>query len=146
MSEENQKKVQEKLMLYQILQNQLEELTSQGSLLEQRVSELDSTENALREMKTADTDAEALIPMGAGCYAHGSVREKNKFIVEIGAGIMANKSLEEAVAIIEGRKKEIKDLASKLNREIENLNRMFTQTAMELQQLSAENQEKIKVD
>jgi prefoldin alpha subunit len=136
--DKKQKGIQEKVLVYQILQNQLEEFTKQGTVLETRLNELDMTENSLREMKSVRTDSETLFSLGGGCYGHGKLMEKNKFLVDIGAGIMANKTLPEALALIGARKKEIENVTKKLQVEMEKVANSMNQIGIELQKLNEE--------
>lgn len=138
MVDKNQKDVQEKVLVYQILQNQLEEFAKQATVLETRLNELDMTENSLREMKSVRTDSETLFSLGGGCYGHGKLLDKNKFMVEIGAGIMANKTLPEALTIIGARKNEIENVTRKLQVEMEKIANSMNQIGIDLQKLNEE--------
>ena len=64
--------------------------------------------------------------------------DKNKFMVEIGAGIMANKTLPEALALIGARKKEMENVTKKLQVEMEKIANSMNQIGIELQKLNAE--------
>jgi prefoldin alpha subunit len=134
--DEKQKEVQEKVLVYQILQNQLEEFTKQATVLETRLNELEITENSLKEMKGVKEDSETMFHIGSGCYGHGKLLDKNKFMIEIGAGIMANKPLPEALSVIEARKKEVENVKKKLELEMEKIGNSMNQIGVELQQLS----------
>ena len=136
MVEKKQKEIQEKVLVYQILQNQLEEFTKQATALETRLGELDVTTNALNEMKEVKPDSETLFHIGGGCYGHGKLSDNNKYLIEVGAGIMANKTLPDAVAIIDERKQEIEKIKDKLVEEIEKIGEGMNQIGMELQKLN----------
>ena len=138
MVDKKQKDVQEKVLVYQILQNQLEEFTKQATVLETRLNELEMTENSLREMKSVRTDSETLFSLGGGCYGHGKLLDKNKFMVDIGAGIMANKTLPEALALIGARKNEIENVTKKLQVEMEKVANSMNQIGIDLQKLNEE--------
>ena len=142
MVDKKQKNLQEKVLVYQILQNQLEEFTKQATVLETRLNELEMTENSLKEMKSAQTDSETLFSLGGGCYGHGKLLDKNRFMVEVGAGIMANKTLPEALAVIGARKKEVEDVTKKLQKEMEKVADSMNQIGLDLQKLNAEAQGK----
>jgi prefoldin alpha subunit len=136
MVDKKQKEIQEKVLVYQILQNQLEEFTKQATVLETRLGELEVTTNALKEMKSVKPDSETLFHVGGGCYGHGKLLDRNKFLVEIGAGIMANKTLPDAVAVIDERKREIENIRNKLVIEIEKIGEGMNQIGLELQRLN----------
>ncbi len=133
MKNEKQKEIQEKVLLYQILQNQLEEFGKQGVALENRLNELETTTNALGEIKKVGKEPDTLVPLGGGCFSHGKITEKDKFIVEVGAGIMIEKSLPEALAVIEERKEEVENVKTKLQEEMQKLSNSMNQITIELQ-------------
>lgn len=136
MVEKKQKEIQEKVLVYQILQNQLEEFTKQATALETRLGELELTTHALNEMKGVKPDSETLFHIGGGCYGHGKLLDKNKYLIEVGAGIMANKTLPDAIAIIDERKKEVEGIKDKLVAEIEKIGEGMNQIGLELQKLN----------
>ena len=136
MVDKKQKEIQEKVLVYQILQNQLEEFTKQATALEARLGELEVTTSALNEMKEVKPDSETLFHIGGGCYGHGKLMDNNKYLVEVGAGIMANKTLPDAIAIIDARKKEVGKIKDKLVEEIEKIGEGMNQIGMELQKLN----------
>ncbi len=136
MVDKKQKEIQEKVLIYQILQNQLEEFTRQATALETRLGELEVTTNALKEMKGIKQDSDTLFHIGGGCYGHGKLMDNNKYLVEVGAGIMANKTLPETIAIIDERKKEVDSIKDKLVAEIEKIGDHMNQIGLELQKIN----------
>ncbi|MBN2330353.1 MAG: prefoldin subunit alpha [Candidatus Aenigmarchaeota archaeon] len=138
MVDKKQKEMQEKVLVYQILQNQLEEFTQQATAIETRLAELELTTHALKEMKGVEPDSETLFHMGGGCYGHGKLTDRSKFLIEVGAGIMANKTLPDAIAIIDERKNEVEKIKDKLLAEIEKIGDGMNQIGLELQKLNRE--------
>ena len=142
MADEKQKEVQEKVLVYQILQNQLEEFTNQSAVLETRLGELEITENALNEIKNTKEESETMFHIGSGCYGHGKLLDKDRFMIEIGADIMADKTLQEASLIIESRKKDIENVHAKLQQEMEKIANSMNYLVAELQKLSKGREDK----
>jgi len=136
MIQDNQKAVQEKVMVYQILQNQLEEFLKQAEILESRMAEFEMTDAALQEMKSVGAGSELLVPLGAGCYGYGTLREKDSFMVEIGSGIVARRSHADALSMIGEKKKEIENVGEKLRAEMEKLGAAMNQIGADIQKLS----------
>jgi prefoldin alpha subunit len=141
MTDEQQKAGQEKAMLYQILQAQMEELTKQGGMIESRMIELEAAENSLKEMNGAKVDSDILIPLGAGCYGYGKLTNKDKFMVEIGTGLVKEQSLKGAIAVIENKRKEVDDAAKKLNMEMERMRSAMDRIGLELQEMASKEQQ-----
>ncbi len=136
MADAKQKEIQEKVLVYQILQNQLEQFTKQATIIETSLSELEMTKGTLSEMKSVKQESDTLFHIGSGCYGHGKLLDQSKFLIEIGAGIMANKTLPEALSIMDARKKEIEKVRSSLHAEMEKVSNSMNQIGLELQKLN----------
>lgn len=137
MADEKQKAAQEKALMYQILQAQLQELTNQTGALEARMMELEAAEHTLREVNGAKEGSEMLLPLGGGCYGHGTLTNKDKFMVEIGAGLVKEQSLKDAIANINGKKNDVENVGKKLKTEIDNIMGSMDRIGLELQEFSA---------
>ncbi len=142
MTDEKQKAAQEKAMMYQIMQAQLQELSNQSDALEARMAELEAAENTLKEVNDSKEGSEMLLPLGGGCYGHGILSDKKKFMVEIGAGFTAERTLSEAMNIIKNKKIEVEDVGKKLKTEIEHIAGSMNNIGMELQQMQMAEQQK----
>ena len=137
MADEKQKAAQEKALMYQILQAQLQELTNQTGALEARMMELEAAENALKEVNETREGSDMLLPLGGGCYGHGTLTNKDKFMVEIGAGLVKEQSLKDAIANINGKKNDVENVGKKLKTEIDNIMGSMDRIGLELQEFSA---------
>ena len=122
-----EQEVQEKLLLYQLLQKQVEEIRQQSLLLERKFVEFETTKSAIEDIEKLKKDNEILIPLGSGCYAHGSTAESDSFLVEIGQS-MIKKSSKEAINFLEEKKREIEqtsiNLQTELTRVVEQINKL----------------------
>ena len=124
----DKKELQEKAMVYQILQNRLESMAKQRDLLLQRIVEINSTIESIKELKKGKD--EILFPLGSNSYTFGKMTS-NKMIVEIGAGVALEKTPEEAEKILEDRMKEVESV-------IKNVQDQMVQTANRLEILAPE--------
>jgi prefoldin alpha subunit len=138
MAEDQQREMQEKVLVYQILQNQMEELSKQAALLEAKVNELGVTEAALDEIKGVKEGSETLVPLGAGVYGHGRLVEKDKVMVDVGAGIVAKKTINETLSVVRGRMEETEAVGKKLQGEIDKITEYMNQTLADIQKLGEE--------
>jgi len=118
---------QGKIIMYQLLQAELEELRKQAILVENRMLDLETTEHALNEIRNFKGDNETLIPLGSGCYAHGNLLGSN-IILDIGAGVMVKRNINSAKTFLEERRKEIenagKNLQTQMNGVVKNINEL----------------------
>jgi prefoldin alpha subunit len=142
MADKQQKQVQEKALLYQIMNAQLEQLSKQAELLESRMLELETAQEALRELNAAEEGSDVLIPIGGGCYGYGKLTRKDAFMVEIGAGIVKEQTLKDAMSSVEDRKKEVEDVDGKLRTEAEGIRSAMERIGLEFQEMTEKEQKK----
>lgn len=126
------RRLQEKALMYQLLNAQLEELSSQFLHLNDRMLELEAAKNALGEMGKVKEGSDMLVPIGAGCYGFGKLGKKGSFMVEIGAGLLEEKPLSGALCAVEERKKEIGNLQERVKAELEGMRMKMDQIGLEL--------------
>ncbi|RLI97754.1 MAG: prefoldin subunit alpha, partial [Candidatus Aenigmatarchaeota archaeon] len=111
--------LQQKLVVYQLMQRRLEELQQQAMLIERKYKELETTKQTLGDMKKLKKTDEVFFPLGNGVYAKGNVSNDKKLFVELGAGLVTNKTPETATKFIEGKEKEMEKSAKEVQTEIE---------------------------
>jgi prefoldin alpha subunit len=136
-----QQNLQEKLMLFQLMERQLDAMRQQGALLEQRIVEIDTSLTALEEIARLKDDNEALIPIGSGLFARARITSK-KIMTELGARVMKDKSVKEAGSFLEERKKEIEKVEKNVQKEMAEISRSLQRMAPELQRMSDELQKR----
>lgn len=129
----SEKELQEKLMVYRIIESRLDALIKQRDLFFQKIVELHNTLGSIDEI--AKSKEEILFPLGGEAYSFGKVVDKNKIIVEIGAGIALEKNFEEAKEIINGRKTDIEAAVKEIQQEVENYSNSLSVLTPELQNL-----------
>lgn len=135
--QEKEQELQQKLLLYQLLQAQLEELKKQAALLQARFIEIESTRLAVEDVKKVKENNELLIPLGSGMYVNGKML-KGDLLVDIGAGIMTKKPAAEADTLLETKKKEIESLSENLQKEMMAVIAKINEIGEELQKSLAE--------
>jgi len=135
------KELQEKFMLYQLLNQRLEQIKQHASIVQQKMIEFDITQQALGDLKNAKAESEMLIPLGSGIYSCGKSGPQEKFLVDIGAGVMAKKTAADADKILEKRKKEIEDAVQALQMEANAITEKLNEIVPELQKAVQENQQ-----
>ena len=132
---------QGKIIMYQMLQAEFEELKKQNLMVENRLMDLETTVQAIDEVKGFKKDNESLIPLGSGVYAHSMVRG-NDILLDIGAGIMVGRSLSAAQAFLEGRKKEIEEVGKRIGMQSEEVANNINKLTPEVQKIVMESQKR----
>ncbi len=129
----SQQEMQEKLVLYQLLQQHLETLKQQAVLLQNRFMELEVTKQAVDDIKKIKQVNDTLIPLGSGVYVHGKINDIKKVLVDVGAGVMMNKDIDASLAVIEDKRAEVEKLLESLQGEVNEVVQKINQIGAQLQ-------------
>jgi prefoldin alpha subunit len=136
-----QEAMQEKVILYQILQKHMESLGQNASLLERRYEELEMTRQALEDINKLKEKNDILVPVGSGFFARGKISDSQSMLADMGAGVFMDKDPASSKSLLEDRKKEIEKLADELQHEMNEVSSRINSLAMELEQASHQEQE-----
>ncbi len=137
---QNQEELQQKFMLYQLLNQRIEEIKNQLNAVQQRMMELETTNQAVVDIGEIKKDTEVLIPLGSGLYTYGKASVADKLLVDIGAGVMVKKPAADAKQSIEDKKKEIEDFSERLQKEAVAIVNKMNELGEELQKAVADSQ------
>ncbi len=139
--EEKQEAMQEKAILYQILQKHLEGLTQNAVMIERRYEEMEAARMAMEDISRLKENNEVLIPLGSGFFTYGKIADSRKMLAELGAGIFMDKDIESSRQLLEERRKEMEKLAQEMQTEMSEVSSRLNELAMELEGLSQEQRE-----
>jgi prefoldin alpha subunit len=131
-NDEKQQKIQEKVMQFQTLQQNIEGIKLRLKEAIKSYEEMDASKRTLDEMKTVKK-SKTLIQIGAGNFVEGSIETPENVIVSIGGGAAVQKPLKEAIALMDKRLRD----AQKVLTEIAMQEQVMQ---MELQKLQVEAQ------
>ncbi|MFA6048506.1 MAG: prefoldin subunit alpha [Candidatus Micrarchaeia archaeon] len=107
------------LQYYQSQAQEMEKQLSQvGALLQENEASL-----AALDAIIASGNAETLSPIGTGVFVKMKISDSKKFLVDIGGRIIAEKTAEEARAVLEARKKNAEGMMQKLEKNFEEIAR-----------------------
>lgn len=126
---------QQLAIIYQLLQQRLQELSQQASLLERTFFEVESTREGLKSL-TQISKGEVLIPMGNGCYIQGrGIPEKTgkKLLVNVGSNIVLEKNPTEANSFLQKRADDIQKALNNTVQEMRKVSEQMNTIAQNLQ-------------
>lgn len=101
-------------------QGQLDVLNQQRETVKASLSELRSAEETLNSIEEKE-GTETFVPIGAGSFIITELKDTDKVIVGLGAGTAVKKDINEAKEDISSQKKELEDLMTKMNGDIQKL-------------------------
>ncbi len=133
-------KVQEKLVILQQLQAEAEVIQRKIVELEIIDSQLEKTIESLEFFNSLDGSVEALMNLGGGVFAYVDVKNAKKMLVDVGAGIVVEKEVSEAIEFLKKKREIIQQNVSSL----EQLLQQIAERARIIQQELAELEKKAK--
>jgi len=130
----DEKEVQNKIVMFQLLQQHVEQLRQQAQILERQALEAELTSQALENFTQLKEDTEILLPFGSGMYAPGKSAKVETVLTDVGSNIVVKKSVEDSKKTIDKRKKELEDTGKKMQDDLQ-------ETLLKIQMIAAEIQE-----
>lgn len=87
----------------QVLQSYLEELRTRYQVLLATISDMESVKLAITELSRVEHGHEVLVDLGGGVLTKAAIVDNSKVFVNVGSGVLVDKSLEDAIKIIDQR-------------------------------------------
>ena len=140
----SEQEIQRKYMQLQLLKQQLTALLEEKQVIDEKVSELLTTSNALNELGKIKEKEEIWSPLGSGAFVRSDIKDKEKVLVSIGSDIAIKETRTNAIEILQERLKEIIEVDKELSSEIEKFNTQITKLEPEIQQLIQKEQKSQK--
>ena len=91
------------LALLEMYKEQIESLTNQSQIIQAMIEEYNRTKITLDKISNVEDGTEVLLSVGGGAFVNANVKDTKKVVYNIGADIMVEKTLEEAVKSIDER-------------------------------------------
>ncbi|MEM1535863.1 MAG: prefoldin subunit alpha [Candidatus Pacearchaeota archaeon] len=126
-----QKKLEQKILEFNALELQFNELEQYRAFVEKQIAELKILENSLEKLKEIKQDTEMFSPISQDVFLSSKLKENKKVLVNIGAKVFVKKTIEEA-------KESFRVKIEKLERLYEELTKKIEETASKLLQLEEE--------
>lgn len=136
----DRKELQDKIVGYRILEARLDSLVKQRDTLAHKLVEIQTTISSIDEIEKSSEDI--LFPIGSEAYTFGKVVDKKKMIVEIGANVALEKTIEESRGILKKRMEEIEKLIADLQKDVVKVSVSLEDLGYEIQTMTEELQEK----
>ncbi|MBI2542755.1 MAG: prefoldin subunit alpha [Candidatus Aenigmarchaeota archaeon] len=134
----DEKGLQEKMIVYRTLESRLEALMKQREFINSKLMEIISTIVSIDEIEKNKDGA--LFRLGGEAYVEGKMNNKKNILVEIGAGVILEKSIKESKEILNERKIELENTFKELQNNITQLSTVLNQLGPEINELIQESQ------
>ena len=127
----NEQKLQEKYMEFQMLQQQMEQVSKYLEELDGKVHEFMQTRTNLKKMAEMPL-SEAFVSLAPGIFAQAEMKENQKFIVNVGANVLVEKSVPQISEMLDRQIKEISQVQIQMDQNLQSLNTRINELVKEL--------------
>lgn len=131
---EDQQKLEELVNQLNMYKQQSEMLQQQVEAVQASIAEVKILENTLDDIKDKDT-IETLVPVGAGSFMNAEIKNQDKIIMSVGAGVAIAKNFDEAKVTTAEQKKELEDSLDKLFENLQKITDIVAQLSPQAEQL-----------
>jgi prefoldin alpha subunit len=130
--------------MYQIEQykEQLNQLDMQSQYLQAALMDYNKAKLTLDQLKKTDKEVEMLMPIGGGTFIDASAKQSSKVLVDIGSGLVAEKTYDDAIGKIDERVKNLEKTQEKLATMIEQIQTEAADVSAKAQKIMSEQEKK----
>ena len=133
---EDQQKMNELINEINAYNQQADLIRQQIELIQASIGEVDALSNTLDDLK-GEKSVEAFVPVGAGSFIKGELKDTDEIIISIGAGYAIKKDAEGAKKIIAGQKKDLEDSLDKMLANLQQVTDILANLQGQAQQIQA---------
>ena len=116
---EREKEIREKYLALQQLQAESEIIQRKIIELELAHSQLEKTIESLEYFNSIDGNVDALMNLGGGVFAYVNISNVKKLLVDVGAGVMVEKDVKEAIEFLKKKKEDIEQAMAQLEQALQ---------------------------
>ncbi len=133
---EDQQRLNSLLNEINAYRQQAELIQQQIELIQASIAEVDALTNTLNDIEGQDS-VEAFVPVGAGSFVKGELKDTDEIIVSIGAGLAVKKDADGAREIIAGQKEDLKDSLDKMLANLQQVSDIVGSLQAQAEQIAA---------
>ncbi len=133
---EDQHRLNELINEINAYNQQAELVRQQIELIQASIAEVDALSNTLDDLN-GEKSVEAFVPVGAGSFIKGELKDTDEIIISIGAGYAIKKDAEGAKVIIAGQKKDLEDSMDKMLANLQQITDILANLQGQAQQIQA---------
>lgn len=138
--EETRRKFQEEIVRIRNMEEQMKTAQHQLGLFNNAMLEISNTKSALNMIKSMEKDTPSLLPIGAGMFATGTLSKKDVVLTDVGAGIVIEKKIEDAIKLLEEREENVKKNISLFQQSMTGIEKEYGQASARARKLAEQAQ------
>ena len=134
-----EKTITQNLTLIEYYKEQLNSLDMQLQISQAALNDYTKAKLTLENLSKSTKEDDILIPIGGGTFIKGNLTENNKILTDIGAGIVTEKPLKDALAKVDERIKLMQDNRDKLINLAQKIQTEAAELSQKTQELMQQN-------
>ncbi len=128
------KKAKEKVVEFQLLQQQFEQLQKYAEEIEMKLLEFHKTKESLQEVGAIKSGSEMFLPLAQGIFAKGKIEDPSTLLVNVGADIAVTKTVPQITELIDRQISELAEVKEKLDANMLKLTQRLNELLEEAQE------------
>ena len=129
----DEQELQQKYFELQMLEQQLKALQNQIFKMDEQLVEIRLAIENVEELKATQKGKEILVPLTQGIFIKSELKDNEKLIVNVGANITVEKTIEETKDLLKKQHVEISKYKEELESTMQNLEDEFTKLASQIE-------------
>lgn len=130
----SEEEIRKTIALLQQYQNRAEAHQQQLALIELSIRECESALNTLDELGKVKANQPVLVPIGAGAYVHATMAQMDKVLMNLGAGVSAEKDPNAAKETLTKRKDDLTKMYERLNDDLRGMHNEIQKLQLKIAQ------------
>ncbi len=117
----SEEEIKQKIMMFQLLHKQIEQISEHLETLGQRTQELEISKRALATIGKTEKNTEILAPVANGIFLKASLLDNEKLVVNVGSDVTVEKSIEQVIGLLEEQEQKITEKVAQANELLEQM-------------------------
>src|SRR3989338_9302754 len=137
---QDRQELQEKYLELQVLKQQISNYVEQKQAVDEKIAELNASIAALKALPNVKKGEEMWSSLGSGTFVRSDIKDVEKVLVAIGAGIVTKETLPKAIEILESRAKELNNISEEIVKQANSLVERINELEPQFEKLAEEQQ------
>jgi prefoldin alpha subunit len=133
--EEIEQQVKENVLFLKNMEVQMGLAQQQFLNFDRALAEISVAKTALTSLKLHKKEAPSILSLGSGVFANCLLPKQENVFVDVGAGVIVEKTIDDAFKILEDREKEIETNLQNFQRFLSGLEKQYGEVSAKTQEL-----------
>ena len=133
---QDRQELQEKYLELQVLKQQISNYVEQKQAVDAKINELNASIEALKALPNVKKGEEMWSSLGSDTFVRSDIKDVEKVLVAIGAGVVTKETLPKAIEILESRVKEFSDINDEIIRQANTMVERINQLEPEVEEFA----------